>query len=255
MIISNNLKGYLEDLESRIDPEVERHLLDQWVQFTYGNYHGGLFLPARRSAFPTRLDWPSVTVNQALDDLESMALQQYRMCSAVLDDAGGALMCVRGNYGSSILPSLFGVEIFIMEDSLDTLPSSRPLEGGIDAIKSLLDRGVPNLRGSLGGKALRASEMFVEIGQKYPRIGEFASIYHPDAQGPMDACRSNGRQRHIHDRIRLPGPRQGPAMSDKGDLHRIFEGVLQDRAPESGVSGALVHACTGVESRCGTIPP
>lgn len=188
MRLGEDLTQYLEDLERRIDPVVEQRLWGDWMDFTSGRYRSGMFLPARISARPPEVEWPSVTVNSALEDVEAMAIHQYASCSQILDDASGALMCVRANYGPSILPALFGVELFMMDDSLDTLPTSWPVAGGVDGLKSLLDNGIPDLRNSLGGKALQAAEMFAEIGGKYPLIGEFIHIYHPDTQGPMDAC-------------------------------------------------------------------
>jgi len=142
----HNLNEYLDDLESRIDPEVENGLFGDWLGFAYGRHKRGLFVPARRSANPTQMEWPTCSVNSALDDMDLMVLQQYGACSRMLADASGGLMCVRGNYGTSILPSLFGAELFMMEDSLDTLPTSRPIPGGLDGIKALLDRGIPDIR-------------------------------------------------------------------------------------------------------------
>jgi hypothetical protein len=69
-----------------------------------------------------------VLVNDALEDCEAMALQQLEQCSKTLAEGSGALLAVRCNYGTAILPSLFGGELFLMDRDIDTLPACRPLD-------------------------------------------------------------------------------------------------------------------------------
>ena len=174
----------LEDLERRIDEATEDQLYAEWVDFTEDRFGGDIFSPARATLSKPGVEWPDVRVNETLDDFELMALQQFRNCSAALE-GGGGLMCVRSNYGTGILPSLFGAEVFIMPEETDTLPTTRPLVG-VEKIEALLDAGVPDLTASLGGRALEMGERFVEIAAKYPKIGKYVHVYHPDTQGPMD---------------------------------------------------------------------
>jgi hypothetical protein len=94
---------------------------------------------------------------------------------------------VRPNYGSSIAPLLFGVEPYLMDEELETLPTSRPLNDRA-AIRRLIAAGVPDLRTGYGARVLEMGARFVEIGRAYPRIGRYVFIYHPDMQGPMDIC-------------------------------------------------------------------
>jgi hypothetical protein len=94
---------------------------------------------------------------------------------------------VRCNYGTPILPSLFGASLFVMEETLETLPASWPL-AGVDAIKRLLDSPDPDYHAGLAGQVLAMGECFAEIGRLYPKIGRYVFIYHPDLQGPMDVC-------------------------------------------------------------------
>lgn len=178
----------LADLEARIDPTNEKRLLQQWIEFCDGRSSGYVFRPMRGYIAPPRVDWPTVRVNQALEDQEAMAIQQFLGVSGPLDAGNGAILNVRSNYGSSLLPSLFGVEMFIMDDKLDTLPTSLPLPGGIDGVKAALDRGVPDVHSALGGKTLEMGQRFIEMMQPYPKVREFVHIYHPDTQGPIDAC-------------------------------------------------------------------
>lgn len=182
------IEKYLDDLESRIIAGNEEDLLSQWKGFYEGSINDGLFLPGRKGKSAAGIEWPQVLVNDALDDLEKMALQQFCICSKALEEGSGDLMAVRCNYGTSILPSVFGAELFIMERSLDTLPTSWPLKGGCDAVKSLLEAGVPDVDKSLGAKTFEMGQYLQEIIAKYPMIGKYVDLYHPDLQGPMDVC-------------------------------------------------------------------
>jgi hypothetical protein len=179
---------YLEDLESRIDPEVEEGLLGQWQQFIGGDFDGELFSPTRAKIAPPGIEWPYVKVNAALADPEAMLLQQFRTCSEELARGTGGPMCVRANYGTGIMSSLFGARPFTMDEDLDTLPTNWPLEGGKSAIEAVLDRGVPDLRQGLGEKALAMGRLLLQTASGYPRISRYVFTYHPDLQGPLDTC-------------------------------------------------------------------
>ncbi|MBN2132921.1 MAG: hypothetical protein JW741_25705 [Sedimentisphaerales bacterium] len=182
------IEKYLEDLERRIDGDVEDTLLAQWKSFAGGGFSEGVFSPRRSAPKPPGLAWPHVLVNEALDDLEKMALQQLEPCSQALAEGSGALLAVRCNYGTAILPSLFGAELFRMGEDLDTLPTCRPLAGGADAVKRLVDRGVPDLNTGLGGKVFQMGEYYRQLFAAYPKLERYAHIYHPDLQGPMNVC-------------------------------------------------------------------
>lgn len=185
---NETVEPYLEDLEDRLDGDVETDLLAEWRQFADGEFAGGIFSPRRKAAAAARVDWPAVGVNPALDSFDAMVLQQLKPCSDAVASASGALPAVRCNYGTGIMPDLFGAEPFTMADELDTLPTSRPLAGGADAIRVALDAGLPDVRAGLGGKVLDMARYFMAIKARYPNIGRFVHVYHPDLQGPMDIC-------------------------------------------------------------------
>ncbi len=181
------LQPYLEDLESRIDPAIEERLWQEWTDFAWGRFRGELFQPKRSSKAPPGIEWPRVSVNAALDDYELMALYQLKACSELLAAGRGDLMTVRCNYGTGILPSLFGMEIFVMEEALETLPTSRPLNDLV-AVQRILGRGVPGLQTGYGRQVLEMGECYAEWLAPYPKIQKFVRVYHPDIQGPMDVC-------------------------------------------------------------------
>jgi len=95
---------------------------------------------------------------------------------------------VRCNYGTAILPSLFGGELFLMDKEIDTLPACRPLQGGSDAVKRLLDHGVPDLNAGQRDAVFRMGHYYRQLFAGYPKIAECVHVFHPDLQGPMNVC-------------------------------------------------------------------
>jgi len=181
------LRKCLDDLEARIVPEQEDRLLQEWIDFTKDRFDGDIFSPRRSELSPPGIEWPQVSINAALEDFDMMALQQYGACSEGLAKRSGLLLCVRCNYGTSIIPLLFGVKPFVMDEELNTLPTSRPLND-VNAIERIVDAGVPDIHQGYGSQVLEMGERYMAIAQEYPKIGKYVHIYHPDLQGPMDIC-------------------------------------------------------------------
>ena len=179
---------FLEDMEQRIDLHVEQELLDQWKTFADGGCSEGLFSPRRPGPAPSRIAWPHVLVDEALRDPDAMIVQQLAMGSKALAEGSGALLAVRCNYGTAILPSLFGAELFLMDQEIDTLPACRPLGGGHETIRRLLDRGVPDLNAGQGARVLEMGQYYRDLLTDYPKLSKHVHIYHPDLQGPMNVC-------------------------------------------------------------------
>ena len=99
--MNEKLRACLDDLESRIDPQVEQQLLDEWTDFGQDRFQGDLFSPKRSKAASPGIEWPWASVNAALEDNDMMVLQQYGMCSDQLASGSGDVMNVRSNYGTS----------------------------------------------------------------------------------------------------------------------------------------------------------
>jgi len=133
------------------------------------------------------VEWPKVSVNAALEDYDLMALYQLGLCSNMLAQGEGGLMCVRCNYGTSIIPSLFGVRLFVMDEELDTLPTSYPL-GDTEKIRAVVESGVPNVYSGYGERVFEMGRRYAEIMAPYPNICRYVHVYHPDVQGPLDVC-------------------------------------------------------------------
>ncbi len=182
------IKQYLDDLECRIDPGTEEQLLQEWTAFLEDRHANAIFSPRRPQYAPPGIEWPDININDALNDFEVMALQQFKTCSDMLANGSGELLAVRCNYGTGIIPMLFGTELFVMPRDTNTLPTNKPLEGGADAMKALLDRGVPDVTNALGGKVFEMARQFQALMEPYPNINKYIHLYHPDTQGPMDIC-------------------------------------------------------------------
>lgn len=177
----------LDDLEARIDPEVEQEYENQWHEFLNGNFTGDLFLPKRRQTTPPSIPVPEIRINDAIANPYAMAIQQFAGCSQVLENGVG-FMAVRCNYGTSILPSVLGAPVCIMPDEMNTLPTATAIPGGLDALRQLLAEGTPDLNRGQGKDVWRMTELFLEIKSCYPKIKRWVHLYHPDLQGPMDVC-------------------------------------------------------------------
>lgn len=95
---------------------------------------------------------------------------------------------MRTNYGTGILPSLFGAQIFMMDEHLATLPTTMPLHGSIETLQRLIERGVPDLEKGVGKLTLETGKYYKQLFEKYPNISRYIAIYHPDLQGPLDVC-------------------------------------------------------------------
>ncbi len=178
------LNRYLDDLESRIDPNVEEELIAQWRDFSELRFHGDVFRPRRRRPFPSPITWPKVSINRAQESLDAMVLDQFGGCSATLAGDSGNVMMVRANYGTPILAMPFGTELFIMPEETNTLPNCKPL--GTAGVQAMLQRGTPSADHAYLQKVYEAGRRFSEIAGQYPKIGRYVAIYHPDLQGPMD---------------------------------------------------------------------
>lgn len=180
------LTPYLEQAEAAIDPAWEDRKLDHWRRLLdfeplRGGFPACLGAPKPGTATET---WPKVLTNEAIRSPEKMLLQQFRSVWLTARDRQWSIPNVRSNFGTGILPSLFGAETFWMEDAQDTLPTNRPL--GPAAMDALLARGVPDLNAGFGARVFEYAQFFREQIAPYPKLRKYVWFYHPDLQGPID---------------------------------------------------------------------
>lgn len=184
MQISNCTRALLEDLERRIDPDVEDDLHAQWGRFWDGTYDGVIFTPQRKAVTAPGVELKAININDAIGDAELML--QSELISAGRALSGEThIPCVRANYGTGIMTSLFGAEIFVMPYETNTLPTTKSLND-TEAIERILAAGAPDLTGGFGQKVFDMGESFAELFRDYPKVEKYVYVYHPDLQGPLD---------------------------------------------------------------------
>lgn len=182
--LSEQTLALLEDIERRIDPETEDDFIQQWEDFLYDRFEGDLFVPQRKKLTPSALKLPAININDAIDDLDTMLRAQLMITSAALNKPNLNL-CIRANYGTGILSSLFGAEIFMMPRENNTLPTTRAFND-TDKISELVEKGIPDLMGGFGRRVFEFGELCREVFKNYPKIQKYVEVYHPDLQGPLD---------------------------------------------------------------------
>ena len=184
--LSKETVQILEDLERRIDPVVEEDLEGQWREFLYNGSSEDIFVPKRISNSPIGAPIKISNINDDVADLETMLHSQLSMVSRSLSK-GGKNLAIRANYGTGIMSSVLGAELYIMPYENDTLPTTRVI-GDTDQIREMVERGMPSLENGLGKRVFEFGELCLEAFEKYPKVSRYLEVYHPDLQGPLDTC-------------------------------------------------------------------
>ena len=181
---SSQTRALLDALERAIEPAVEDDFRDQWTTFLDGNFTGDIFTPVRKMLPCMDVALPSININDAVSDYDLMLQAQLVVA---LDAIGKSnrIPAVRANYGTGILSSLFGAEIFIMPYENNTLPTTRAFND-TERMRALLDGGMPDLTRGFGRQVLEMGEIFAEVFSQYPNIQKYVPVYHPDLQGALD---------------------------------------------------------------------
>lgn len=179
------LNACLDTLENAIDLEWERVKLETWKRILDFEPQPEPFSASSAVGGSEAAEWPQIGINEAINDPEKMLLQQLRPVYQAACRHSYSALNIRCNYGTGILPTLFGAELFWMDDELDTLPTARPLEGA-DPMSRLLDAGPPDLNAGLGARVFETAEYFKDTLAPYPKTSEAVWLYHPDLQGPID---------------------------------------------------------------------
>ena len=129
-------------------------------------------------------EWPEPAYNDTFADRELMLLSQLRQPYLHLQARDHHPLAIRTNYGTVILPSILGAGYRLTETSLpwaDHLPDR-------DAVRRVVDGGIPDVRAGLGAVCLDTAEYYLETLRPYPNLARETRIYHPDLQGPFDVA-------------------------------------------------------------------
>ena len=180
-----DVNACLEKLELVIDLEWERKKIETYKRsLHFEPFEDGFNMNACDNGEEPG-EWPEVGINEAIRDKEKMLIQQLAGPYAAACQRSYQFPCIRCNYGTGCMSSLFGAKVFWMDDELNTLPTTWPLEGD-DAMDRLLDAGVPDLNAGFGAQIFETAEYYQEMLAPYPKTREAVWLYHPDLQGPTD---------------------------------------------------------------------
>ena len=175
---SESTIALLEDIERRIDPETEEDYKAQWRDFLYGRFDSEIFTPKRKKLSPPTIPYPSVHINDAIEDLDLMMQMQLVGVSAALNHPTIS-PCLRANYGTGILSTIFGAQVFMMPRQASTLPTTRPCNDP-EWMRAMVERGMPDLRAGFGGNVLDFGEYWAELTAPYPKVQKYVAMYQPD---------------------------------------------------------------------------
>lgn len=182
--LSADTVALLEDVERRIDPEVEEDFVSQWRRFNYGGFDGDVFTPKRKKQSSPKVTLPRVNINDAIEDYDLMLRREMQGVSEALNGTRNNI-CIRANYGTGIMTSILGAEIFKMPYSNNTLPTTRSLDD-TERIREIVERGLPDINTGFGKNVFEFGEICLAVFEKYPKIKRYVTVYHPDTQGPLD---------------------------------------------------------------------
>ena len=165
--LENNLDaGHIGDLKKKLKATLNYEVVEK-VPF---KLNGGT---STFSGFP---------YVESVEDMEKMMVNELLVACYIAENKTDGLPMIRANYGVGIMPSLFGLNCRIVNDSMpwvDHLSS-------VDDVKRLVDKGIPNLETGLGKKVLDAHEFYNEKLSHFEKCKKFIPVYHPDLQGPFD---------------------------------------------------------------------
>lgn len=179
-----DMKKYLDDVEARISAAQEERLIQEWLDYCDLKCTSPFFSP-RRTPAPSSLEWPQVVINDAFQDMDLMLYTQLKGVSDILAGDVGLLLNVRANYGTGIIPTMFGAELLYLPDEADTLPGTRPLKGGVEALRKIVEEGTVDYTKGLAPKVFEFGARWTELIRDYPLIQKYVFLYNPDLQGPL----------------------------------------------------------------------
>lgn len=178
------LRRFFDDVESRINPDEEDRLALEWRSFCDLKCSAPFFSPRRKPA-PSGIAWPAVSINAAFDDMDLMLYTQLKGASDMLASGSGLILSVRANYGTGIIPTMFGAELLFLGDDANTLPGTRPLAEGVNALRPIVAEHRIDYGKGLSPRVFEFAQRWQAIVKDYPRISRYVNVYNPDLQGPF----------------------------------------------------------------------
>ena len=181
------IKKYLGKLEGMVDPKWQnqtRETVHKVFNFEEVDELPYLNFNEKDATLLADKDWPSYPYNDAFDDPAKMLLSQLTLVLKHIQLRDYHALNIRCNYGTVILPSVFGAKYSLTENSM---PWSAHYESR-EEIKELIARGIPDLETGLGKKCFETAEFYKKTLAAYPKLKKAISIYHPDLQSTFDVA-------------------------------------------------------------------
>ena len=178
------VKKYLDKLEATLDlnHQANARATCQKV-FAFQDVAELPFILSDVAAAPDQ-DWPHFPYNNTFVDQDKMLLDQLRNSFFHNQLRDYHPLNIRSNYGTPILPSVFGLGYQLTETSLPWVHHAEN-QAHVEAI---IARGVPDIKTGLGGRCFETDAYYRDVLSSYPRLSKAISIYHPDLQGPFDVA-------------------------------------------------------------------
>jgi len=182
--MKNTLERYLTKFELMLDLEHQKHARQTCRSvFEFAEVEHLPFVVSDVTQAADQ-DWPLYPYNDTFVDADKMLLDQLRAPFFHNQLRDYHPLNIRTNYGTVILPSIFGLSYQLTETSL---PWVHHLESRQE-VEKLIERGIPDVKSGLGGRCFETAAYYREALAPYPKLRQAISIYHPDLQGPFDVA-------------------------------------------------------------------
>ncbi|MCK9479824.1 MAG: hypothetical protein M0R40_10065 [Firmicutes bacterium] len=175
----SNLKKILEYIEENVDVQQREKVKKGVIKaLNFENEKpiatdAGISKPFKHLPYKeTFYDMRAMLYNQLVPIANNIGADDYMVYS------------IRANYGTGILPSLFGAQNRLVDDY--SMPWCEHLS--MLQVEECIEQGVPNLNMGLGGKVMETYEYYSEVLNGYPNAKDAIALYHPDLQGPFDVA-------------------------------------------------------------------
>lgn len=184
IIADGTLDRYLSKFDAMIDEEWLDHA-DRLARAVY-DFRDVTGLPwcLFDASDAPDTDWPLFPYAEAVEDPARMLLNELREPFLHHQMRDCRPLNCRCNYGTITLATLFGVKY---RRGANAVPWALHLENA-DAVRALVDRGMPDRRSGFGGMLFDTAAFYRETLSRYPVLARRVDFYHPDLQGPMDTA-------------------------------------------------------------------
>lgn len=164
--------AHVEQVAARHRAALNYESVDRLPLVCYLPYEGEDFAPF---PYPEAFAEPAkMMVNELLVGFTSI----YH----AVDLPDDAPYCLRPNLGVTIIASMFGAQLRLLDDDM---PWVEPLAGGLDDIRALVDAPLPDLDAGLLPRVLDQYAFFREVLADYANCRAAFQLTLPDLQGPF----------------------------------------------------------------------